>query len=350
MCILRLLVTLCHNGLCFWYRFFSFATVNFYTSEQMKILGTGSAHPSLTVTNDMLENFLDTSDEWIRTRTGIKQRQMITDEKLEDIAVTAARKALEGAGIEAGDLDFIICSNVVNEYITPGLSCIIQGRLGAECPCIDLNSACAGFIYSMDIAESYFASKSDIENILIICAEEPTRMVDWSDRSTCVLFGDGAGAVVVGRGDNVKSIRLSTTSKQESLYQQRKLQESPFVTRDEVDGPLMMNGQDVFKLAVSSSLKDIKRVMSDGNITENDVDHFLLHQANIRIIETIRQSLNQERDKFPNNIERYGNTSSASIPILLDELNSKELLKRGDKIVLSAFGAGFTTGACLLYW
>lgn len=316
----------------------------------MKILGTGSAHPSLTVTNEMLENFLDTSDEWIRTRTGIRQRQLISDEKLEDLAVGAALKALKGAGLEAENLDFIICSNVVNEYITPALSCIIQGRIGAQCPCIDLNGACAGFIYALDMAQAYLAAKNDIKNILIVCAEEPTRMVDWSDRSTCVLFGDGAGAVVVGRGESVKSIRLSTTSKQESLYQQRKLQETPFITKSEENGPLVMRGQDVFKLAVSASLRDIKSVISDSQLTENDVDHFLLHQANIRIIETIRQALNQDECKFPNNIERYGNTSSASIPILLDELNRQKLLKRGDKIVLSAFGAGFTTGACLLYW
>lgn len=316
----------------------------------MRIIGTGSAHPSLTVTNEMLENILDTSDEWIRTRTGIKQRQLISNEKLEDIAVSASLRALENSGISPRELDFIICSNVVNEYITPALSCIIQGRIGAECPCIDLNGACAGFIYSLDIAESYFASKKDIKNVLIVCAEEPTRMVDWSDRSTCVLFGDGAGAVVVGRGDNVKSIRLSTTSKQESLFQQRVLEDSPFITKDEVSCPLVMKGQDVFKLAVSSSLRDIENVISDSQLTKDDVDHYLLHQANIRIIETIRQSLNQQEDKFPHNIDKYGNTSSASIPILLDELNHQNILKRGDKIVLSAFGAGFTTGACLLYW
>lgn len=244
----------------------------------MKILGTGSAHPSLTVTNEMLENFLDTSDEWIRTRTGIRQRQLISDEKLEDLAVGAALKALKGAGLEAENLDFIICSNVVNEYITPALSCIIQGRIGAQCPCIDLNGACAGFIYALDMAQAYLAAKNDIKNILIVCAEEPTRMVDWSDRSTCVLFGDGAGAVVVGRGESVKSIRLSTTSKQESLYQQRKLQETPFITKSEENGPLVMRGQDVFKLAVSASLRDIKSVISDSQLTENDVDHFLLHQ------------------------------------------------------------------------
>lgn len=315
----------------------------------MKIIGTGSAHPSLTVTNDMLEKFLDTSNEWIMTRTGIRQRQIISNEKLEDIAAVAAQNALDNAGVLASDIDFIICSNVVNEYITPALSCIIQGRIGAGCPCIDLNGACAGFIYALDIAEAYFSTKR-VKNILIVAAEEPTRMVDWTQRNTCVLFGDGAGAVVLTQGDNVKSIRLSTSSKQDALYQQRKLESTPFINKEEPDGPLVMHGQDVFKMAVSASLRDITGVIADGHLTENDIDHYLLHQANIRIIDTIRTSLKQDKKKFPFNIDKYGNTSSASIPILLDEMNKDNLIKNGDKLVLSAFGAGFTTGACLLYW
>lgn len=315
----------------------------------MRIIGTGSAHPNLTVTNEMLEKFLDTSNEWIMSRTGIKQRQIISNEKLEDLAAAAAVNALKNANVDASDIDFIICSNVVNEYITPALSCLVQGRIGAGCPCIDLNGACAGFIYALDIAEAYFSTKR-IKNILIVCAEEPTRMVDWTQRNTCVLFGDGAGAVVLSQGDNVKSIRLSTSSKQESLYQQRKLEDTPFISKEEPDGPLVMHGPDVFKMAVSASLRDINNVIEDGHLTENDIDHYLLHQANIRIIETIRTSLKQDEKKFPHNIDKYGNTSSASIPILLDEMNRENMLKNGDKIVLSAFGAGFTTGACLLYW
>lgn len=315
----------------------------------MKVIGTGSAHPSLTVTNEMLESFLDTSDEWIVSRTGIKQRQIISSEKLEDLATTAIKNALDNAGIEASELDFIICSNVVNEYITPAMSCIVQGRIGASCPCIDLNGACAGFIYALDIAEAYLATKN-IRNILVVCAEEPTRMVDWTQRNTCVLFGDGAGAVVLTKGDDLKAIRLTTSSKQEALYQQRKLEDTPFINKEEPDGPLVMHGQDVFKLAVAASLNDIETVMAESNIDENEVGHFLLHQANIRIIESIRTSLKQEKEKFPTNVDKYGNTSSASIPMLLDELNRNNGLKKGEKIVLSAFGAGFTTGACVLQW
>ncbi|MDD2594959.1 MAG: ketoacyl-ACP synthase III [Bacteroidales bacterium] len=316
----------------------------------MNITGTGSAHPSLTVTNEMLADFLDTSDEWIVTRTGIKQRQIISNERLEDLAATAADNALTDAGIKASELDFIICSNVVNEYITPSMSCIIQGKIGAECPCIDINGACAGFIYALDMANSFFQSKSEINTILIVCAEEPTRMVDWQQRNTCVLFGDGAGAVVLTRGNDFKAVKLTSISKSEALYQMRKLESTPFISKDEPDGPLVMKGQDVFKLAVAASLKDIECVVRESGNTYDDVDHYLLHQANIRIIETIRNYINQSEEKFPHNIENYGNTSSASIPILLDELNRNKQLKCGDTLVLSAFGAGFTAGACLFKW
>lgn len=321
----------------------------------MKIIGTGSALPSLTVTNRMLTEFLDTSDEWITTRTGIRQRQILSDEKLEDLATKAAVQALENAHLQAKDLDFIICSNVINEYVTPAMSCIVQGKIGASCPCIDLNGACAGFIYALDIAEAYFA-KGAVNHVLVLCAEEPTRMVDWSERSTCVLFGDGAGAVVLSRGDNIKAIRVSTQSKSESLYEQRTLFRTPFEKNTPsnealyADTALVMNGQDVFKMAVTASVNDINYVLDKGSLTCDEVDHYLLHQANVRIIESVRQYLKQDANKFPKNIDRCGNTSSASIPILLDELNREKALKTGDKIVLSAFGAGFTTGACLLYW
>ena len=173
----------------------------------MKIAGTGSVLPKKIVTNDMLAEFLDTSDEWIQARTGVKSRYVISDERLEDMAIEAAKRALVDAQISAKDLDFIICSNVVNEYITPQLSCIIQGGIGAKCPCIDLNCACAGFIYALDVAESMYKA-GKVKNVLIVCAEEPTRMTDWSDRSTSVLFGDGAGAAVLTEGNNLSLIHI----------------------------------------------------------------------------------------------------------------------------------------------
>lgn len=315
----------------------------------MRIIGTGSALPRKIVTNDMLSEFLDTSDEWIRTRTGVVSRHVISDEKLEDMAIEASLKALDDAGIKAEELDFIICSNVVNEYVTPQLSCIIQGGIGATCPCIDINCACAGFIYALDIAESFHLS-GRVRNVLVVSAEEPTRMSDWSDRRTCVLFGDGAGAAVLAPGDNIRSIKLSASSATDKLWQYRLLQPTPYITKEEKDVPLQMKGQDVFKFAVKAAGKDISSVLDEAGVSPAEVDHFLLHQANIRIVNAIQEYLGEPDEKFPVNIADHGNSSSSSCPILLDECNRNGILKRGDIIVMSAFGAGFVSGAVLLEW
>ena len=315
----------------------------------MRISGTGRVLPRKVVTNDMLSQFLDTSDEWIRTRTGVLSRHVISDEKLEDMAVEAAEKALEDAGMTAEDMDFIICSNVVNEYVTPALSCIIQGGIGASCPCIDINCACAGFMYALEVAESFYKA-GRVKNVLIVCAEEPTRMADWSDRRTCVLFGDGAGAVVLTPGDNIKSIKLSAASATDKLWQQRTLQPTPYITKEETDIPLQMKGQDVFKFAVRAAAGDINRVLEETGTDASQVDHYLLHQANIRIINAIQHYLEQPQEKFPANIADHGNSSSACCPILLDECNRSGRFKRGDIIAMSAFGAGFVSGAVLLEW
>ena len=315
----------------------------------MKISGTGSALPKQVVTNDMLAQFLDTSDEWIKTRTGVSSRFVISDEKLEDLASKAAQKALEDAGIKAEELDFIICSNVVNEYITPQLSCIIQGAIGASCPCIDINCACAGFIHAVEMAEAFYRA-GKVRNVLIVCAEEPTRMTDWSDRRTCVLFGDGAGAAVLTPGDNIKSVKLSASSATEKLWQYRTLQPTPYITKEEMDVPLQMKGQDVFKFAVTAASKDITRALNDSQIEASDVDYYLLHQANIRIINAIQNYLEQPAEKFPTNVENHGNSSSSCCPILLDECNRKGMFKKGDKIAMSAFGAGFVSGALVMEW
>ncbi len=315
----------------------------------MKIIGTGSAIPKKIVTNDMLSEFLDTSDAWIYPRTGIKHRHVISDEKLEDLAASAAEKALENAGMKAEDLDFIICSNVVNEYVTPSLSCIIQGAIGATCPCLDINCACAGFIYALDIAESFYKA-GRVKNVLIVCAEEPTRMTSWKDRNVCVLFGDGAGAAVLTEGDNIKGIKLSAASATDKLYQIRTLEPTPYITKEEESISLQMKGQDVFKFAVKASTGDIKYLLDKLGMAAGDVDHYLLHQANIRIIRSIKDFLEQPDEKFPTNVETHGNSSSASCPILLDECNRNGILKRGETIALSAFGAGFISGAVIMEW
>ena len=173
----------------------------------MRIIGTGSALPKKIVTNDMLSEFLDTSDEWITTRTGIKSRHVISDEKIEDLGAEAVRKALEMSGLGVEDIDLFIVSNVVSEHITPGMSCVVAEKIGLRCPMFDINCACPGFIYALDMAEAYYKA-GKVKNVLIACIEEPTRMASWEDRSTCVLFGDGAGAVVLGEGDNIKGTKL----------------------------------------------------------------------------------------------------------------------------------------------
>jgi 3-oxoacyl-[acyl-carrier-protein] synthase-3 len=317
----------------------------------MKISGIGCSLPELTITNEKLTEFLETSDEWIKERTGIRKRQVVSSEELEDLAAQSALKALKDANVKAEDIDYIICSTIAYEYVTPSLGCIVQGIIGAtNAASFDINAACTGFIYALDIAESLLKSHEDVENILIVCAEQPTRMVDWNDRSTAVLFGDAAGSVVVQKGDKLKSIKVSSKSNKDILAYKRCLEPTPFITKPEKTVPLVMLGQDVFKTAVSSSIADIKEVMGKSGITKDDVDLYVVHQANIRIIDAIRHHLGEVHAKFPHNVESFGNTSSASILLLLDELKNSGDLNEGDIVVLSAFGAGFTSGACILEW
>ena len=315
----------------------------------MKIIGTGSAYPKRTITNDHLAQLMDTSDAWIRERTGICTRQVITDETLEDLAAEAAQKALDDAGINATELDYIICSNVVNEYVTPSVASLVEGKIGAMCPCVDLNAACTGFIYAIDYAEALLQT-GRATNILVMAAEEPTRMVDWNDRSTCVLFGDGAGAMVVTKGKGLKSIKVSSKSNTAVLHYKRKLEPTPFVTKEEKHIPLYMAGQEVFKTAVTCSVGDLLDVLHEAGLSKDDITYYILHQANFRILDYIRHRFGVDGDKIPMNVDKYGNTSSASIPLLLDELNRKDKLKKGDLLAFSAFGAGFTSGACIIEW
>ena len=315
----------------------------------MKIIGTGRAHPAKVVTNAMLEKFLDTSDEWIVERTGIKERKLISNERLEDMAAKASLLAIEDAGLKPKDIDYIICSNVVNEYITPSLSCIVQGAIGAECACVDINVACSGFVYALDMADDRIKS-GKAKNILVLAAEEPTRMVDWSDRATCVLFGDGAGAVVVTEGDGYLGSRLEAKSMTDCLHYVRCLEPTPYITKEEFSAPMYMNGRQVFKTAVMMSSRDINALLAEQGLQPKDVKYYVLHQANMRIIEAVAKQMDLDLSYFPHNVEYCGNTSSASVALLLDELHRDGKLQRGDKLIVSAFGAGFTTGTCLIEW
>ena len=315
----------------------------------MKIIGTGSALPALTVTNDDLAAFLDTSDAWISTRTGIKARHLLTTESLYDLAVEAANKAIKSSGLTPDQIDFLLVSNVANQHITPGLSCIIQKRIGVTCAGLDINVACAGFVNALMLADGMMKA-GRAQHILIVCAEEPTKYCNWKERDCSVLFGDGAGAVVLAPGDAFKDVQLTMISDRDVLYYERVMERTPFEKDNIVGQPLVMKGKELFKTAVSESAKDIQKLLMRNNLTDEDVDYFLLHQANKRIIEGIRGIVGGPDEKYPTIIEKYGNTSSASIPILLDEMLAENKIKKGDKIIMSAFGAGFVSAACLWEW
>ena len=315
----------------------------------MKISGIGSSLPKQVVTNQMLAEILDTSDEWITTRTGIKERRVLSSEYVLDLAVDAAQKALVDANLEAKDLDFVIVANVVNEYVTPALSCIVKEKIGAKCPCIDLNGACVGFIYACDIAEAYYKI-GRVKNVLVVCAEAPAHMLDWHDRTCAVLFGAGAGAAVLTPGDNIITTRLTSSDGWDRLYEMHDLQWCPYDKKGSTNLPLVMHGQDVFRFATSTCVNDLNVVLKEANLTADQIDTYFIHQANLRIIKYIEQMLGQPAEKFPTNIEKYGNTSSASLPILLDETKRAGKLHEGDMIAFSAFGAGLVSGAMIMKW
>lgn len=315
-----------------------------------KIIGTGSCHPKRCVTNNQLAEFLDTSDEWISTRTGIKERRVVTDESILDLAYTAAEAALENAGVKAEELDFIIFTTLQGDFVSPSMSCLLSKRLGAVCTrLLDLNMACPGFIYALDVADSHFKA-GKAEKGLVVSAEAMSRIVDWSDRSTCVLFGDGAGAAVLEKGEGFKEAIFTVDGGFEHINIPVWDGNSPFSPQTGRKGFLTMNGQEVYIFAVSSIVQQITVILAGHGMTADEPSFYILHQANNRIIESARKKLKQPEEKFPLNLDRYGNTSSATIPMLLDELNRQGRLKRGDKLVLCGFGAGLITGTCILEW
>lgn len=316
----------------------------------LSILGTGSALPALEVSNDDLSRVMDTSDEWISSRTGIKSRHIITKETLTELSAEAGRLALEDAGVDPAELDLILCSTIQGDYITPSLANLVQRDVGAHCPAFDINAACCGFIYGLDAAYAYIQS-GKARKVLLVSAEQMSKHVDWSDRATCVLFGDGAAAAVLGEGDALQYIHLDSMGQTENLRIPRVLRDTPFSRAEDAEAPfLQMNGQHIFKFAVSACADGIRRALSALRIAVDDIGHFLLHQANGRILDAVRRELAQEPEKFPVGITRTGNISSASIPCLLDELNRAGRLKKGERLVFSAAAAGLTTGECVLTW
>ena len=229
------------------------------------------------------------------------------------------------------------------------MSCVVAEKIGLRCPMFDINCACPGFIYALDMAEAYYKA-GKVKNVLIACIEEPTRMASWDDRATCVLFGDGAGAVLQTEGDNIKGTKLNAQPDTDKLFMRRVLESTPYIKKAEVDIPLQMRGREVFRFAVGACTNGVKSLLDEVGINKEDVSLFMVHQANKRIIDSIIDFMQVPADRFPVNIHDHGNSSSASCPILLDECNRKGMFKQGDIIVLSSFGAGLLSGAAVLEW
>lgn len=313
------------------------------------VLGSGSALPAFVRTNDDLAQILDTSDAWIYSRTGIRRRHIMTTETVTELALEAAQKALEQAGVSPEELDYIICPTVGGDYITPGLGCTLQAALGARCPAIDLNAGCSGFLYGLDVAEGLFAGKK-AKLALIAAAEGISRIMDWTDRSTCVLFGDGAGAAVLGAGDSLRYIRLKTHGCSAPLHGLFPMGNSPWLKQSPHTHFVHMEGQEVYKFAVHEICSSIEEALKSTGLQPEDIHHVLLHQANMRIIDAARKKLSIPEDRYHCCIEETGNLSAASIPTLLDRCSRKNLFHKGENLLLCAFGAGFTSGTAILRW
>lgn len=314
-----------------------------------KILGTGKYAPDFVIDNNELSKYMDTSDEWIKQRVGVKQRHISIDESTIDLAYNASINALENAKIDASELDLILCSTVSGDYASPAVSCMVQSRLNATCPAMDINAACSGFIFALDTAASFFEAKK-VKKVLVVSAERISKLLDWNDRGTSVIFGDGAGAVVLGEGNNYLSSVINTYGGNSVISIPQSDAPSPFWDRSDIKPYIYMNGQETFKFAVNAMVKDIKHVLTKAEVDESKVNIVIPHQANIRIIDYAKRKLNIDDKNFYMNIDRYGNTSSASIPIALDELHRANNIKDNDYLVFSAFGGGLCSGACLIKW
>ncbi|MCM1282924.1 MAG: ketoacyl-ACP synthase III [Muribaculaceae bacterium] len=319
----------------------------------MRILGTGSALPKKIVSNDDLAQVMDTSDEWIRTRTGIVNRHIAVEETTTSLSVEAAKNALAAANVSASEIDLIIAATVSPDYIFPTLSCEVQAALQATgATAFDIGAGCSGFLFAMGTADGYFRT-GRYKKALIIGAETLSKMMDWSDRSTCVLFGDGAGAAVLSaEGDQLKAMTQGSDGAGgmalkcdnrpvNNLYHQLGAKTYSFT---EMDGPA------VYKFAVRTVPAAISRVLEESGTPVDDVKLFVLHQANRRIIEAVAKRLGQPMEKFPMNMQECGNISAASVPILLNQILAENRIMPGDKVVLAGFGAGLTWGACVLEW
>ncbi|NBJ70935.1 MULTISPECIES: beta-ketoacyl-ACP synthase III [Clostridia] len=307
------------------------------------VLGLGHYVPEKVVTNHDLEKIVDTNDEWIRTRTGIEERR-IAEEDMDtsDMAYLAAEKAIKKANLAPEDIDLILVATVTPDTPFPSVACIIQDRLGAKnAAAMDISAACSGFMYGMVTAKQFIETNT-YKHILVVGVEKLSKITDWSDRSTCVLFGDGAGAAVIGQvsaGKGILAFELGANGAGGKELKQEK-----------DTGYLYMNGREVFKFAVRQMPESSVNVIKAAGYDEDDVDYLVPHQANIRIMDAARQRLGISEDKMAKTIKKYGNNSAASIPIALSESVLDGKIKDGDLIVLVGFGGGLTWGALAIRW
>lgn len=314
-----------------------------------RIIGTGSAVPSRAVTNEELSERMDTNDEWIKTRVGVSERRIATAETTSDLAFEAAEKALEMSGVTAGEIDLIIVATITSDRICPTTAGTVQARLGATCPAFDINSACSGFLFALETAAGFFA-RGSVKKALVIGAERISKIIDWNDRSTAVIFGDGAGAAVLEAGESYLCSELRTVGGDGVIKIPAFGGTSPF-TETEAENPVIyMEGQETFKFAVNEFTEHIKSLAEKLHTDVHDIDHIVPHQANERIIRMAAHRLKLPIEKFVIDIGRYGNTAAASVPIALDELNRSGKLKNGDLVAMVAFGGGLSSAGCILKW
>lgn len=315
-----------------------------------KILGMGSHAPERIVTNEELSRMVETSDEWIMKRIGVKTRHVCTVETVVDLGLAAAEKALSNAGIKPEELDLIIGTTCTPENISPGLACMVQNRLGAACPAMDVVTACTGFLFGIETAAGFFARRA-VKKVLVVSAERMSGVLDWTDRSTCCIFGDGAGAAVLGEGDGYLLSSFTTQGNEEILRVPVKSDKSPFYERRVEEAAVQMKGQETYRFAVTSMVENIRDIMEKSGISGSEISAVIPHQANARIIsEAARRLPEIDSSKFFTNIAQYGNTSSASVPILLAEVCAQGKIKDGDYVILAAFGGGLSSGACIIKW
>lgn len=313
-----------------------------------KICGTGSYVPEHYLDNDDLSGMVETDDVWIQERTGIIRRHIIEDDTTVSMAAEASRRALENGGIKPEELDLILVSTFTSELLLPCTACQIQKELNAvHATCFDLNAACSGFLFAYNTAQAYMSSGM-YRCALIIGAESLSNFVNWKDRGTCILFGDGAGAAVLkaAEGDPLPYITHSDGTKGQALTCLSRHRKG--WTESDEESYIQMDGQGVFRFAVKKVPEVVEELLEKAQITMDDIDYLILHQANRRIVEAVAKRLKTDIRKFPMNLWEYGNTSSASIPILLDEMNRQGKLQRGQRLIVAGFGAGLSWGASLV--